>query len=79
MPRAGFEPVTLATKRTQTYALKLNSGMLNIGLLCEKLFANVTPIYVMTCDRELWWMNQEFFPASIIITMAVHTHISPGG
>jgi hypothetical protein len=28
--------------------------------------------------RELWWTSQEFSPAGIIITMAVHDHISPG-
>jgi hypothetical protein len=30
--------------------------------------------------RELWWMSQGFSPAgiTIIITMAVHAHISPG-
>jgi hypothetical protein len=26
--------------------------------------------------RELCWMSQEFSPATIIISMAVHTHIS---
>jgi hypothetical protein len=28
--------------------------------------------------RELWWMSQEFSPASTIITMALHAHISLG-
>jgi hypothetical protein len=30
--------------------------------------------------RGLWWTSQEFSPAGIIIiiTMAVHVHISPG-
>jgi hypothetical protein len=29
--------------------------------------------------RQLWWTSQELSPAGIIITMAVHAHISPGG
>jgi hypothetical protein len=29
--------------------------------------------------RERWWTSQEFFPASIVITMALHTHIPPEG
>jgi hypothetical protein len=29
--------------------------------------------------RELWWTSQEFPPADIIITIALHAHISPGG
>jgi hypothetical protein len=30
--------------------------------------------------RELWWTSKEFFPAVIlIITMAFHAHVSPGG
>jgi hypothetical protein len=28
---------------------------------------------------ELWWTSQELSPAGIIITMALHAHISPGG
>jgi hypothetical protein len=27
--------------------------------------------------RELWWTSQEFSPAGIVITMALHAHISP--
>jgi hypothetical protein len=30
--------------------------------------------------REFWWTSQELSPAGIIIiTMAIHVHISPGG
>jgi hypothetical protein len=29
--------------------------------------------------RELWWTSQEFHPADILITMALHAHVSPGG
>jgi hypothetical protein len=29
--------------------------------------------------RELWWTSQELSSAGIIITMALHAHISPGG
>jgi hypothetical protein len=29
--------------------------------------------------RELWWTSQEFYPSGIIITMALHGNISPGG
>jgi len=29
--------------------------------------------------RELWWTSQEFSPAGIITTMALHAHISPWG
>jgi hypothetical protein len=29
--------------------------------------------------RELWWTSQEFSPAGIIISMAVHAHVSPEG
>jgi hypothetical protein len=28
--------------------------------------------------REFWWTSQEFSPAGIIVTMALHAHISPG-
>jgi hypothetical protein len=27
--------------------------------------------------REIWWTSQEFSPAFIIITMALHAHVSP--
>jgi hypothetical protein len=28
--------------------------------------------------RELWWTSQDLSPAAIIITMALHVHISAG-
>jgi hypothetical protein len=29
--------------------------------------------------RELYWTSQEFSPADMIVTMALHAHTSPGG
>jgi hypothetical protein len=51
----------------------------------EAKFSLLRPFLLLAPDSagktaiELWWMSQELFPASIIITMALHAHISPGG
>jgi hypothetical protein len=41
-------------------------------------FYSFPAISVGRIARELWWTSQEFFPDGIIITMALHAHISPG-
>jgi hypothetical protein len=48
-------------------------------------FSLLLPFLILAPDvsagrntRELWWMSQELSPASVVIAMALHVHISPG-
>jgi hypothetical protein len=48
------------------------------SLLCQFLYS-LPDVYAARTSREFWWTSREFSLAVIIITMALHGHISPGG
>jgi hypothetical protein len=61
MPRAGFEPVTPATKRPQTYALdRAATEIGKIACYPIQMYAYFKPIYISVCVQyaiDRFWMS----------------------